>query len=203
MGADGGAESEWSGFRPGERLIELAEAVRADPALSRDAMAHLLARHGESAAELEGFTEADADELRAAVVHLTSHVLRETDVDRAALALNALLEQCGARPRLSRHDGHAWHLHVDRGDEAGWADWFTASSALTLARLLGERGAPAWGECAAHGCARLFLTHGPGAARRYCTPTCASRARVAAHRRRRRESGGGSGSGSSESGSGT
>lgn len=180
---------EWSGFRPGVRLIELAEAVRRDPALPRPGLADVLARHGESAADLEGFTEAEADGLRAAITELTERVLRETDVDRAALALNTLLERCGARPRLSRHDGHAWHLHVDRGDDVNWADWFTASSALTLARLLGERGDLAWGECAAHNCAALFLLHGPGAPRRYCSPTCASRARVAAHRRRRRETG--------------
>jgi predicted RNA-binding Zn ribbon-like protein len=174
------------GFRPGERLIELANAVRADPGLSRDALAEVLARHGERAGDLESLTGREAEALRAAVVRLTEQVLAETDTDRAALALNSALERCGARPRLSRHDGHTWHLHVDRGDDAGWAEWFTAASALSLARLLSERGRPAWGECAASGCTTLFLATGPGAPRRYCSPACASRARVAAHRRRQR-----------------
>ncbi|MGP3977790.1 CGNR zinc finger domain-containing protein [Streptomyces sp. 8N114] len=44
----------------------------------------------------------------------------------------------------------------------------------------------AWGECAAPGCRRLFLGGGPGAARRCCSRTCATRIRVVEHRRRRR-----------------
>ncbi|EFL13625.1 CGNR zinc finger domain-containing protein [Streptomyces sp. C] len=176
------------GFAAADRLIELAEAVRADPALPRAALAQLLARHGERPEELapEVFTEAEADELRAAVRRM-AEVLAETDEDRAAAALNALLEECATRPRLTRHDGHPWHLHVDRGDGADWGEWFLASGALVLARLLTEYGRLAWGACAAAGCGRLFLATGPGSARRYCTPACATRARVAAHRRRRRD----------------
>ncbi|WP_405805921.1 CGNR zinc finger domain-containing protein [Streptomyces sp. NBC_01187] len=186
---DGDGDGDGDGFRPGERLIELANAVRADPGLSRDALAEVLAQHGERAEDLAGLTEREAVALRAAAARLTEQVLTETDTDRAALALNSALERCGARPRLSRHDGHAWHLHVDRGDDASWAEWFTATSALALARLLSERGRPAWGECAASGCVTLFLATGPGAPRRYCCPACASRARVAAHRRRKRQEG--------------
>ncbi|MFE9340488.1 CGNR zinc finger domain-containing protein [Streptomyces sp. NPDC007063] len=174
------------GFRPGERLIDLANAVREDPALPRDAMAALLRRHGESEEELRSLTDDEAAALRRAVVELTERVLSETGTDRAAEALNALLERCAARPRLSRHDGHAWHLHVDRGDDASWADWFTAAAALALARLLSEQGGTAWGECAAPGCRRLYLGGGPGAPRRYCSRPCATRTRVAAHRHRQR-----------------
>ncbi|MFG2196509.1 CGNR zinc finger domain-containing protein [Streptomyces sp. NPDC048639] len=176
------------GFRPARRLIEIAGAVRREPALSRAELAGLLARHGETAGDVteEGFTEADAVDLRAAAGRLVD-VLTETDIDRAARAINALLSECGARPRLSCHDGHAWHLHVDRGEDASWADWFLASGAMALAQLLSELGRIAWGACAAPGCAGLFLDTGPGAVRRYCSPACASRTRVAAHRRRRRE----------------
>nr|WP_244967209.1 CGNR zinc finger domain-containing protein [Streptomyces cacaoi] len=177
------------GFRPGERLIELANAVREDPELSRDGLAALLSRHGETEHDLAELSTAEADELRSAVAELSRRVLSEADPDRAAEALNALLERCGARPRLSRHDGHAWHLHVDRGDDASWADWFTATGALALAQLLSEQGRTAWGECAAEGCRTLFLDTGPGARRRYCSTTCASRTRVAAHRLRRRAQG--------------
>ncbi|MFD0689387.1 CGNR zinc finger domain-containing protein [Actinomadura fibrosa] len=175
------------GIRPAERLVALANAVRADPALPREALAALLVRHGEAPADVAAgaFTEDDAAALRAAVARLTA-VLTETDPDRAALAVNDLLVGCGARPRLSRHDGHAWHLHVDRGDDASWAEWLTASSALALAQIISESGGPAWGECAASGCARLFLGTGPGSARRFCSPACATRERVAAHRRRAR-----------------
>lgn len=175
------------GFQPGRRLIDIANAVRASPAPSRAELAELLARHGEHPRDLteREFSEADAESLRAAAGRIV-RVLVETDTDRAALALNALLAECGARPRLSRHHGHAWHLHVDRGEDASWADWFLASGALALAQILTEYGRVTWGECAAAGCVTLYLGTGPGSARRYCSPACASRERVAAHRRRRR-----------------
>ncbi|MFG2756094.1 CGNR zinc finger domain-containing protein [Streptomyces wuyuanensis] len=182
------------GFRPAERLVDLANAVRVSPEVSRDSLAGLLVRHGERPEDVttRAFTAEDADALRAAVVRMTG-VLTETDTDRAARTLNTLLEECGARPRLSRHDGHAWHLHVDRGDDAGWADWLLASGAMALARLLSEHGRITWGECASPRCSTLFLDNGPGSARRYCSGTCASRERVAAHRRRKRSGAAGPG----------
>ncbi|MCX4524521.1 MULTISPECIES: CGNR zinc finger domain-containing protein [unclassified Streptomyces] len=181
------AGSGRAGFSAGRRLIDLAEAVRADAECPRAELAALLARHGERPGDLidEAFTEADAAELRAAARRMGA-VLAEADEDRAAGALNALFEECGTRPRLTRHDGHPWHLHVDRGEGAGWGDWFLASGALALAQLLTEHGRIAWGACAADGCGRLFLGAGPGSTRRYCSPACATRARVAAHRRRKR-----------------
>ncbi|MFJ3960628.1 CGNR zinc finger domain-containing protein [Streptomyces sp. NPDC090036] len=184
------------GFRAARRLIDLAEAVRTDPELPRAALAELLAAHGERPEELteEAFPEAGAVELRAAARRMAA-LLGESDEDRAAESLNALFEECGARPRLTRHDGHPWHLHVDRGGEAGWGDWFLASGALALAQLLTEYGRIAWGACAALGCGRFFLATGPGSARRYCTGGCATRARVAAHRRRKRDEHGRAGKG--------
>lgn len=164
------------------RLIELANAVRAGA--TREELAEILAGHGERPADLEGFSDADAAELRAAVTRITEEVLTETDLDRAARAINGLLAECGARPRLSRHEGHPWHLHVDASDDAGWGEWLTAASALALAQIVSDQGRTAWGECAASGCRRLFLGTGPGTARRFCSRACATRARVAAHRRR-------------------
>ncbi|MFD3545390.1 CGNR zinc finger domain-containing protein [Streptomyces sp. NPDC058655] len=178
------------GFSAARRLVDLAEAVRADPELPRADLARLLAAHGERPVDLSEhtFTETAAAELRAAARRMAG-LLAETDEDRVAGALNALFEECGGRPRLTRHDGHPWHLHVDRGEEAGWGDWYLASGALVLARLLGEHGRITWGACAAQGCGRFFLGPGPGSTRRYCSATCATRVRVAAHRRRRREGG--------------
>lgn len=175
------------GFRPAQRLLDIANAVRRDPRVPRDDLARLLADHGETPADLAPavFTDAAADALRGAALRMTA-VLTEPDADRAAAALNDVFAECGARPRLSRHGGHPWHLHVDRGDDAGWADWFLASGALALAQVLTEYGQPPWGECAAPDCTVLYLGTGPGSARRYCSTACASRTRVAAHRRRKR-----------------
>lgn len=175
------------GFRPAQRLIDLANAVRATPELPREALAELLAHHGESPQDLTetAFSAGDAEELRTAVTRI-GRVLTETDPDRAAEELNSLLAAHAGPPRLSRHDGHPWHLHVDRGDDTGWADWFLASSALALAQILTEYGRITWGSCAAARCSTLYLGTGPGSARRYCSAACASRERVAAHRRRAR-----------------
>ncbi|MEU9121658.1 CGNR zinc finger domain-containing protein [Streptomyces sp. NPDC048506] len=185
-----GEGARGQGFRAAERLVDLANAVRADPALSRDALAALLAHHGERPEDLTepAFSQDDADDLRGAAARLAT-ILAEPDPDRAAHAINALLAAYGARPRLSRHDGHAWHLHIDRGDEASWAEWLLASSALALAQILSEYGRVPWGECAAARCRTLYLGTGPGSARRYCSTACASRERVAVHRRRKRAAG--------------
>ncbi|MER5774417.1 CGNR zinc finger domain-containing protein [Streptomyces sp. NPDC002039] len=176
------------GFSAAGRLIDLAEAVRVDPELPRAELAALLVRHGEHPRDLteEAFDETAAAELRSAARRM-ARVLAETDADRAAEAIDALFAEHATRPRLTRHDGHPWHLHVDRGDAAGWDGWFLASGALALAHLLTEYGRVAWGACPAEGCGRLFLGTGPGSARRYCSTTCATRARVAAHRRRKRD----------------
>lgn len=174
------------GFHPAQRAVDLAEAVRRDPAVTRDELAAILRAHGETDEDVDAdaFGSEDAAELRTAVRRLTE-VLQASDVDDAAERLNALLAESAARPRLTRHGGHPWHLHVDRADDVGWGEWFLTSSALALAQLLGERGRLAWGECAAPGCGALFLDAGPGSPRRFCSPTCATRTRVAAHRDRR------------------
>src|SRR5688500_13086930 len=39
-----------------------------------------------------------------------------TDRDAAAAQLNALLAAHAGPPRLVRHEGWTWHLHLDRGD---------------------------------------------------------------------------------------
>ncbi|MBX9399436.1 CGNR zinc finger domain-containing protein [Streptomyces sp. TRM72054] len=177
-----------SGFQPAQRLIDIASAVRTTPDLARTALAELLARHGEGPDDLTeaAFSDGGAQELRDAAARM-SGILSEADVDRAALALNSLLAEHAAAPRLSRHDGHAWHLHIDHGDDAGWGNWFIASSALALAQILSEYGRVTWGACKASNCRNFYLGTGPGSPRRYCSTTCASRARVAAHRRRKQE----------------
>jgi predicted RNA-binding Zn ribbon-like protein len=171
-------------------VVELADAARRQPDLGRDELAALLVRCGQSPENLTGaaFTGHDATRLRAAIERLTA-VLRESDADRAATALNDILADCGARPRLSRHDGGTWHLHIDRADDAGWDEWLLASGAHVLAQILSEHGRPAWGVCDAHDCSAFYLDIGPGLKRRYCSSTCSSRARVAAHRQRKAAAG--------------
>jgi hypothetical protein len=105
--------------------------------------------------------------------------------DDVAQRVNRLLDRAQTPPRLSNHDGTAWHLHIT-ADEAPWADWLAAIAGLGLARLLAEDGVARIGRCAAPSCARVFAGGLRNHPRRYCSPTCANRARVAAFRARRR-----------------
>lgn len=172
-----------TGFRPAHRLIDLANLARREPDADRERVAAVLADHGETPTDLATLTDTDAVQLRELANRL-GELLAETDVDTCAAALNALLAEHTTRPRLSNHDGHSWHLHVERAED--WACWLAASGALALAQLLSQRGRIAWGECAASGCRTLFLDDGPGSTRRYCSTTCGNRARVAEHRARHR-----------------
>jgi predicted RNA-binding Zn ribbon-like protein len=107
--------------------------------------------------------------------------------DAVAERVNRLLDRAQTPPRLSNHDGTAWHLHIT-ADEAPWADWLAAVAGLALARLLAEDGVARIGRCAAPSCSRVFAGGLRNHPRRYCSPTCANRARVAAFRARRRAS---------------
>jgi predicted RNA-binding Zn ribbon-like protein len=127
-------------------------------------------------------TDADITQLRAVAADLHA-VFAASSTAAAARRLNRLLGACAGPPRLTDHHGTAWHLHVDASDGGPWAQWLATSGAMALAALLTGRQAKPGGLCAAIGCRRPFIDLGRGAARRYCSTRCASRARVAAHRR--------------------
>jgi predicted RNA-binding Zn ribbon-like protein len=113
-------------------------------------------------------------------------VFAATDVATAADRINELLSGRAHPPRLTSHGGESgWHLHVDSRDDAPWAEWFLTSSCLALAVLLAERQAPPAGLCGSPSCGKPFVNVGRGAARRYCSATCGTRERVAAHRHER------------------
>lgn len=118
----------------------------------------------------------------AGVLDRLAEILTTVDVDTAAAGLNSLLARWCGPPRLVRHDGWPWHLHVDDDDDAALDRWIGASGAFALASLLAGRTSPPWGSCAAPGCSRVFVHDERGARRRYCSTTCGTRVRVARHR---------------------
>jgi predicted RNA-binding Zn ribbon-like protein len=152
-------------------------------AVPRDELAELIAvlrAHGEP--EPLEISEADLAALRRAALDLRE-VFAAGDVTAAADRINALLAAHAHPPRLTSHGGgYSWHLHVDSDDDAPWAQWFLTSSGLALAVLLAERQAPPAGLCASPSCGKPFVNVGRGSARRYCSPGCGTRERVAAHR---------------------
>jgi predicted RNA-binding Zn ribbon-like protein len=132
-------------------------------------------------------TEADLPGLRAVAARLRE-VFAAPDLAAAADRLNTMFAEFAGPPRLTSHEGSTnWHLHTDADDDSPLDEWLATSSALALATLLTERQAPPGGICAAPDCSIPFVDRGQGAPRRFCSPRCASRVRVAAHRRRRRD----------------
>lgn len=125
----------------------------------------------------------DLDELRVVGQKLYTVFVTE-DTKQAAILLNTILNEYGHAPRLSMHGNTPWHLHVDSNDHAPWAEWFAASSALALATLLAEKQRNPGGLCASSICGRPFIDSGKGGGRSYCSPTCATRERVAMYRKR-------------------
>jgi predicted RNA-binding Zn ribbon-like protein len=163
------------------RAADLVNVLVSGPA-TPERVAEVLRRHGEPGPlELSGD---DVAELSRAAM-LLREIFAATEADRAAELLNAALAAHARPPRLTTHGGtFGWHLHVDSSDDAPWGEWLLTSSCLALAVLLSERQAPPGGVCAAPSCGKSFVDTGRGSPRRYCSTRCATRERVAAHRRR-------------------
>jgi predicted RNA-binding Zn ribbon-like protein len=149
----------------------------------RTRLVEILRNYGES--ETADISPADLADLRQAAAKLRP-VFAAADAATAANRINALLAGRAHPPRLTSHGGTSgWHLHADSSDDAPWAEWFLASSCLALAVLLAERQAPPASLCSSPCCGRPFVNVGRGPSRRYCSPTCGTRERVAAHRTNR------------------
>lgn len=110
-------------------------------------------------------------------------VFDASDLDTAAVALNALLADVRVEPHLSNHDGQRWHLHYSP-PEADVVGRLRSTTAFALAMLVSEYGVDRHGRCAAEGCHRVYADSSRNAARRYCSSACANRSAVAAHRAR-------------------
>lgn len=163
-----------------QRAVDLLEVLLGTPTVA--GVQAVLEAHGETSVELGS---SDVASLREAALELRE-VFAARDMAEAAGTLNRLLARYAHPPRLTDHaDGFGWHLHVDADDDGPWGAWLVTSSALALAVLLADRQAPPGGLCAASGCGKPFAHLGGGSPRRYCSSRCATRERVAAHRRQR------------------
>ncbi|MGW1975066.1 CGNR zinc finger domain-containing protein [Streptomyces sp. NPDC001889] len=163
-------------------LINVLTAETGPP--SPAALARVLREHGEAGAPEPA--ERDVAEMREAAVRLRE-VFAADGVDEAAARLNDLLPRSAGRLRLTSHRGASpWHPHLDGDDDAPWGEWMLASSCLALMVLVWDRQRGPGGVCAAAACGNVFLVQGGGPGRRYCSRRCATRERVAAHRRAHR-----------------
>ncbi|NEC64661.1 CGNR zinc finger domain-containing protein [Streptomyces sp. SID9727] len=128
-------------------------------------------------------TARDVAAMRAAAA-LLRHVFAAEHADGSAATLNRLLQEHTGPLRLTSHGGSSpWHPHLDRDDNAPWGEWLLASSCMALTVLVWDRQRPPGRICASPSCRNVFVTQGSGPERRYCSRRCATRERVAAHRR--------------------
>ncbi|MFF5426260.1 MULTISPECIES: CGNR zinc finger domain-containing protein [unclassified Streptomyces] len=167
------------------RTADLINALAGDGDPAPEEIAALLRAHGETG-PLD-LTAGDVAGMRDAAARLRE-VFAAEDTDTAARVLNRLLRDHTGPLRLSSHGGDTpWHPHLDSDDDAPWDEWFLASSCMALTVLVWDRRRPPGGVCASSRCPNVFLAQGSGPERRYCSRRCATRERVAAHRRARAE----------------
>lgn len=125
-----------------------------------------------------------ADAVAGAVAELRA-VFAEDDPQRAARALNGILERAPLTIELAALDDGRWAVRPRIPSESDAAATLLALSAFALGQWLSERQRTAWGVCTAERCDRVFIDEGRRAPQRFCSTGCATRTRVAAHRRQR------------------
>ncbi|MFE3400890.1 CGNR zinc finger domain-containing protein [Streptomyces anulatus] len=163
-------------------LIDLVNAVQDGTGATPTGIEAVVEAHGGPPLLL---TETTAAEMREAAAAIAG-ILDLDDEDGAAEAINVLLDQYPARPRLERVPERRWSLRASAPHDAQPARRLLSTAALALALWLSERGYCAWGRCAAPGCGRYFIDTGRRTPQRYCSTRCGTRVRVAAHRDRSR-----------------
>ena len=106
-------------------------------------------------------------------------------VDDAAVAVNGLLRETGARPQLDRVPGEPWQVHFHGSDDTYGVGW-TAGCATALALAVGSELAGRLGVCTAPHCDRVYVDASRNSVRQFCSAPCQSRVKAAAFRARRR-----------------
>jgi predicted RNA-binding Zn ribbon-like protein len=100
-----------------------------------------------------------------------------------AAVANGLLDQSGARPWLTDHNG-TWHLHVTKAD-AALVDRIAAQAGFAFADLVRLGETERLRQCLAPDCDAVLIDLSRNRSRMYCdTGNCGNRQHVAAYRAR-------------------
>jgi predicted RNA-binding Zn ribbon-like protein len=119
----------------------------------------------------------------AAALRVVFEAAAARETDRAAGLVNELLRSYRATPHLITHDREPWHLHfhsVDTDLAAAWG----AQCASGLAVVIGGGDLDRLGVCQATRCDRVFVDTSRNGSRRFCSPPCLNRTKIAALRAR-------------------
>ncbi|MFF5083653.1 CGNR zinc finger domain-containing protein [Actinoplanes sp. NPDC000266] len=163
----------------GEDAVRLALSLVADPPSSASALAARCV-----AADVAIEQPASASDV-AEISAFLGRWLEVVDAagSRRAEALNALLRDTAAYPRLTDHAGSGWHIHYREPDQSLSSLLCTLISVGTALHLSG-RGMHRLGRCAAAGCGRPFADFSRTGVQKYCSHACGNRDAVRRHRAR-------------------
>jgi predicted RNA-binding Zn ribbon-like protein len=99
--------------------------------------------------------------------------------------VNGLFTDGRALPRLTRHDGWDWHLHLT-GPDAPLVDRLGTEAAMAIADLVRAEELDRLKRCAAESCEAVLVDLSRNRSRRFCdTGNCGNRIHVAAYRARK------------------
>jgi predicted RNA-binding Zn ribbon-like protein len=116
-----------------------------------------------------------------------AQIFAAPDARATAGLINELVAAAGTTPRLTDHDGHAWHVHYF-APGASVADHLAADCGMALAFFVVAGEQERLRRCEAPDCRRAFVDLSRNRSRRYCdSRTCGNRLHVAAYRARRKE----------------
>jgi predicted RNA-binding Zn ribbon-like protein len=108
------------------------------------------------------------------------------DDTEAARLVNALVAESAVTPRLTDHDGYAWHVHYF-APGASLAEHLAVDGGMALAHLVSVGERARLRTCEAPDCDQVLVDLSRNRSRRYCDArTCGNRMHVAAYRERRR-----------------
>jgi predicted RNA-binding Zn ribbon-like protein len=105
------------------------------------------------------------------------------DRDDAAGAVNELLAEARALPRLVRHDDIDWHIHATELD-APLARRILVEAAMALVDVIRADQMDRLRVCDADDCEGLYVDLSKNASRRFCSTRCGNRMAVRAYRAR-------------------
>ncbi|MEV0383879.1 CGNR zinc finger domain-containing protein [Nonomuraea sp. NPDC050643] len=111
-------------------------------------------------------------------------VFGESDQGLQIKLVNELLDVSSSKPYVSAHDGREPHLHffsIDADVVSRARDTTAGGLAMAMSFAGGDR----LGRCGRDGCEIVYVDTSRNGRRRFCSPACANRVNVAAHRARK------------------
>jgi predicted RNA-binding Zn ribbon-like protein len=134
--------------------------------------------------DYSGRIDGDVAELRD--VQQTRTLLREVwtlDTDDAAVAINGMLREAHALPRLARHGDTPWHLHATEPD-APLAERIRVEVALALVDVIRSSATDRLRSCEADDCGGVLVDLSRNGSKRFCSVRCGNRMNMIAFRER-------------------